>query len=123
MCDDTIRGTLRPQIDDYGNVFKPSFQVFSGAAGSFQAVVNMGPVQPHQRNVRVSQHSRDKLDELQQTFNDLERKGVLVKPEDIGVTVEYLNASFLVKKSAGGFRLVTAFADVGRYRKPQLSPS
>ncbi|KAK2175741.1 hypothetical protein NP493_711g02030 [Ridgeia piscesae] len=70
------RGTLRPQIDDYGNVFNPSFQVFSGAAGSFQAVVNMGPVQPHQRNVRVSQHSRDKLDELQQTFNDLERKGV-----------------------------------------------
>ena len=33
----------------------------------------------------------------------------------------YLNPSFLVKKPNGGFRLVTAFADVGRYSKPQPS--
>ena len=32
-----------------------------------------------------------------------------------------MNPSFLVKKSSGGFRLVTAFADVGRYSKPQPS--
>lgn len=35
--------------------------------------------------------------------------------------VEYLNPSFLVKKGNGGFRLVTAFSDVGRYSKPQPS--
>ena len=33
--------------------------------------------------------------------------------------MEYLNPSFLVKKPNGGSRLVTAFADVGRYSKPQ----
>ena len=32
-----------------------------------------------------------------------------------------MNPSFLVKKPSGGFRLVTAFADIGRYRKPQTS--
>ena len=32
---------------------------------------------------------------------------------------KYLNPSFLVKKPNGGSRLVTAFADVGRYSKPQ----
>lgn len=42
-------------------------------------------------------------------------------PEDIGVTAEYLNPSFLVKKTSGGFRLVTAFAEVGQYSKPQPS--
>ena len=36
-------------------------------------------------------------------------------PEDVGVSVEYLNPSFLVRKQSGGYRLVTAFADVGRY--------
>ena len=36
-------------------------------------------------------------------------------------SVEYLNPSFLVKKSSGGFRLITDFADVGRYSKPQPS--
>ena len=41
------------------------------------------------------------------------------RPEDIGISVEYLNPSFLVKKPNGGSRLVTAFADVGRYSKPQ----
>lgn len=42
-------------------------------------------------------------------------------PESVGVVAEYLNPSFLVKKSGTGFRLVTAFADVGRYSKPQPS--
>lgn len=37
----------------------------------------------------------------------------------MGVVAKYLNQSFLVKKVSGGFRLVTAFADVGRYCKPQ----
>ena len=40
-------------------------------------------------------------------------------PEDIGLSVEHLNPSFLVKKPNSGSRLVTAFADVGRYSKPQ----
>ena len=39
----------------------------------------------------------------------------------MNVTAEYLNPSFLVKKPNGGFRLVTAFSDVGRYSKPQPS--
>ena len=43
------------------------------------------------------------------------------RPEDLKVGVEYLNPSFLVKKRNGGFRLVTAFTDVGRYSKPQPS--
>ena len=81
----------------------------------------MNPAQPPPRKGPTPQYSRDKLDEPQQTFNYLERKGVFVKPEDVGVTVEYLNPSFLVKKSASGFRCVTYFADVGRYSKPQPS--
>lgn len=37
------------------------------------------------------------------------------------MSVEYINPSFLVKKPSGGYRLVTAFADVDRYSKPQPS--
>ena len=37
------------------------------------------------------------------------------------MTVEYLDPSFLVKKPSGGSRLVTAFAEVGQYAKPQPS--
>ena len=59
--------------------------------------------------------------ELQEKFNNLEKEGVFLKPEDIGVAVEYLNPSFLVKKPSGGHWLFTAFEDVGRYSKPQPS--
>lgn len=52
----------------------------------------------------------------------MEACGVFTKPEIVKVNVEYVNPSFLVKKPSGGFRLVTAFADVGRYSKPQPSP-
>ncbi|CAC5396858.1 unnamed protein product [Mytilus coruscus] len=81
----------------------------------------MGPVQPPQRKGRMPQYSKNNLVELQNKFDELECKGVFRKPEDVGISVEYINPSFLVKRASGGFRLVTAFADVGRYSKPQPS--
>ena len=63
----------------------------------------------------------EKLVELQDKFDELEAVGVFRRPEDVGVAVEYLNPSFLVRKSNGGSRLVTAFTEVGRYSKPQPS--
>ena len=59
--------------------------------------------------------------ELQQEFDKLEKIGVFKKPENVGIVVEYLNPSFLIKKPSGGHRLVTAFAEVGQYAKPQPS--
>lgn len=108
-------------LEEYDDVFDPRFPGYNGAVGPFKAVVNMGPVQPPQRKGRLPLYARDKLQELQHKFDELEDAGVFAKPEDVGVTVEYLNPSFLVKKPSGGYRLVTAFADVGRYSKPQPS--
>ena len=58
--------------------------------------------------------------ELQEKFDELESQGIFQPPENLGVTAEYLNPSF-IKKPNGGHRLVTAFADIGRYSKPQPS--
>ena len=81
----------------------------------------MGPVQPPQRKGRLPLYNRDKLELLQQKFDELERLKVFAKPEDIGVHVEYLNPCFLVSKPRGGHRLVTDFGEVARYAKPQPS--
>ena len=59
--------------------------------------------------------------ELQAKFDELEQAQVFRRPEDLGIVVEYLNPSFLVKKPSGSHRLVTAFTDIGRYSKPQPS--
>ena len=100
-------------------VFSPTIKCYNGAVGPIEGVVNMGPVQPPQRKGRLPLYARDKLVELQQKFDELEASGVFAKPEDLGITAEYLNPSFLVKKPSGGYRLVTSFGEVGRYAKPQ----
>ena len=118
---ESYRSKFRTLVQDYDEVFDSKIQGYNGAKGQFEATINMGPVQPPQRKGRVPQYARDKLLELQQKFDELEEQGVFTRPESIGVTAEYLNPSFLVKKPSGGYRLVTAFADVGRYSKPQPS--
>ena len=79
---------------EYDEVFNPNFPGYNGKAGKFEAVVNMGPVLPPQRKGRIPQYSRNQLTELQNQFNALEAQGVFKRPEDLGVTVEYLNPSF-----------------------------
>ena len=79
----------------------------------------MGSVLLPQCRSRLPHHGPDRLLELQNKCNKLEAQGILAKPEQVGINVEYLNLTFLVQKSNGGTRLVTDFGDVGRYSKPQ----
>ena len=78
----------------------------------------MGKSVPPQRKGRLPSYNKEKLVELQQKFDELEAHGVFPKPEDVSVTVEYLNLSFLVAKPSGGTRRVTSFGEVARYSKP-----
>ena len=121
ILDPGMRSRFHDLHRNYDEVFNPQIAKHNGALGLFEAKVNMGPTQPPQRKGRVPQYSRDKLVELQQRFDELESQGVFKRPEDLGITAEYLNPSFLVNKPSGGFRLVTAFTEVGRYSKPQQS--
>ena len=81
----------------------------------------MGPTLPPQRKGRLPQYNRSTMEALQATFDELEVSGVFAKPKQVNVHVEYLNTSFLVKKSNGGSRLVTSFGAVAQYSKPQPS--
>ena len=96
-----IRSKFSALIEEYHSVFDPNFPGYNGATGPFTAKVNMGPVEPPQLKGRLPQYARNKLVELQQQFDELETMGVFKHPEDIGVSVEYLNPSFLVKKPSG----------------------
>ena len=107
--------------EKYAEVFQADIPGYNGSSGPIESVVNMGPVQPPQRKGRVPQYSCDKMILLQEKFDELQSKDVFKRPEEVGVNVEYVNPSILIKKPNGGHRLVTAFADVGRYAKPQPS--
>ena len=105
----------------FDKVFDTKISMYNGKCGDIKAVVNMGPVLPPQHKGRMPQYNKDRMQELQDKCDELEKSGVLARPEDVGVTVEYVNPSFLVKKPNGGSRLVTSFGEVAQYSKPQPS--
>lgn len=120
LCDNQ-KAAFRNLLIKFDDVFNPNFKGSNGAVIPLEAKVNMGPVQPPKRKGRVPQYSKNQLATLHQKFDELENIGVFKRPEDVGITVEYVNPSFLIKKPNGSLRLVTTFADVGRYSKPQPS--
>ena len=107
----------------YDRVFRPEISVYNGHSGNVQCHINMGPVQPPQRKARLPHYDHEKMVILQNECDKLEGQSVLVKPEEVGVTAEYMNMSFLVSKPQvpESFRLVTAFREIGEYSKPQPS--
>ena len=77
--------------------------------------MNIGKTIPPSRKIKVPSYSNSNLQELQNKFDELEKQGVFQRPEDIGVTVEHVSPSFLVRKPSGGTRLVTNFTSIGQY--------
>ena len=103
---------------EYDEVFSPTIGRYNGKSGPFQHVINMGPDLPPQQRGRNPKYSRSNSELLQAKIDELLDKGVLARPEDVGVNVEYVSPSFLVKKSNGGHRLVTAFHDLSEHCRP-----
>ena len=106
----------------YDQVFNKRIAKYNDASGKVRAYINMGPIEPPPQKARLPSYSTDKLRLLQSKMDDLEDMGVLAKPEDVGVTVEYVSPSFLIKKEED-YRLVTAFNMIGTYAKQSPSRS
>ena len=104
---------------EFDEVFSPELGKYNGASGPIKHVINMGPSLPKQRKGRNPQYSRGNKEMLQKVMDELLAKGVLAKPEDINVNVEYVSPSFLVKKPNGGHRLVTSFGELAEHAIPQ----
>ena len=117
-----IRAKFVALHQEFKEVFSARYKGYNGASGPFTASVNMGPVLPPQRKGKLPLYNRKNLVLQQQMFDDLESLGVLQRPEDIGISVENVSPSFLVAKPNGrGWRLVTAFAEIGQYCRPTPS--
>ena len=106
-------------LHQYDEVFNPRISRYNQKSGRCFVEVNMGPNPPPQHKGRVPFYGRDSLVELQEKFDILISKGVFKRPQDIGVTVENLNTTFLVKKrDTDDKRLVTDFASIVDYCRP-----
>ena len=110
-------------LSTYNEVFNPVITRYNGRSGSCYVEVNMGTNKPIQRKGRLPFYGRNDLVELQNKFDDLLANGILSRPQDIGVTVENINPSFLVKKQPPSTdkRLVTDFSSIADYCRPTPS--
>ena len=89
---------------DYHHVFRHKIQAYNGVSGPIKGEVDMGPTETPQCKGHLPLYGRDKLVELQEKFDKLEDMEVFRHPEDINISVEYLNPSFLVPRPNGGFQ-------------------
>ena len=102
----------------YDNVFNPRIGCYNDASGPLRAHINIGSVEPPVNKCHIPSYNQEKLRLLQNKMDELEDLGVLARPEDIGINVEHVSPSFLVKKpNSGDYRLVTAFNSVAAYAK------
>ncbi len=101
----------------YDELFEPVIGRYNDFDGKVRARVNLGRTVPPTRKLQVPRYDKKNLDLLQDKFDDLERQGVFRRPEDIGVVIEHVSPSFLVKKRGPGHRLVTAFTSLGQFCK------
>jgi len=103
---------------DFDDVFQSKIGRYNDYNGKVRARVNVGDTKPPPKKLHAPNYSKNNLEELQDKFDELEREGVFVRPEDVGITVEHVSPSFLVNKPSGnGKRLVTAFTSIGEYCK------
>ena len=105
----------------YSSVFNPNFTGYNDASGAVRAHVTVGSVPPPPKKARTPFYNQKNLVLLQEKADELEKKGVLVPPEAIGVVPLHVSPSFLVKKSNGDWRFVTAFNDLSAFCR--LPPS
>ena len=102
---------------DNDNVFNPNFGVYNDRSGRIRAKVNFGKVDPPPRKPKLPFYNHTQLQLLQEEADKLEVLGVLAKPEDLGIDVEFASPSLLVKKPDGSYRFCTAFNELCQYTK------
>jgi len=119
----TNSGSFQNLHKNYDWVFNLAFGAYIDYSGTIRAKVNHGHAHPPPQKGRLSFYKQSNLQILQEKADKLEQLGVLAKPEDVNVDVEYVSPSFLTEKPSGGNRLVTAFNNLRQYAKilPTLS--
>ena len=107
-------------LRSYDTVFDPKPSTYNGKSGPCLVEVNIGKNLPPQRKGRLPFYGKNDMNELQQKFDELTTAGILSRPQDIGVTIENTNPSFLVKKQPPSTekRLVTDFSSIADYCRP-----
>lgn len=108
----------------YTELFTTTPGRYSGKFGDVDTSLrfNSPPVQT--KKVCIPNYSPDMKDQLAAKMNELIQAGVLMTPEEVGVSAEFISPSMLVPKAEkNSFRLVTDFTHLNKFIKRDASVS
>ena len=113
-------------ILEYKEVFNKQPGQYNGRFGEVNNSISFTEIPPPNAKIYSPQYSEAMKVKMAEKMDDLERDGVLCCPEELGISVEYVNPSLLVpKQEAGDFRFVTDFGGLNQVirKSPSASPS
>ena len=110
---------------EFSAIFSSKLGRYNGSLGNLDAklVLNNDKIDPPSFPCKRIIQS-EKLDDMKQNIMDqMEADGILVRPEDLGVTLTHVHPSFMVPKMddgihTGEYRLVTNLQSLSPYIKP-----
>ena len=101
--------TILSQFDD---IITPDPGVYNGFYGNTDCSLNFIKDPPASNKARLPSYSHDKLSKMADLMDDMERMGVLCKPEVLGITPKNVHTSYLIPKSDNSYRFVTDFTSL-----------
>ena len=123
VLSDAESSLFKELLIEYDEVFNPKLSQYNGHSGPCFVEVNMGDTPPPQNNGRTPFYGSSNMQELQNQMDELTAKGVFGRPQELGVSVENISPSFLVRKPSNPQkkRLVTDFGSIAPYCRPAKS--
>ena len=91
---------------------------YNGYYGQVNCALNLTDNPPPSIKPRLPNYSEEKLNIIASIMDDMEKWGVLAKPETLGIVPTHVHPCILVPKEGGKFRLVTDFRSIQAYIKP-----
>ena len=110
----------------FADIFTPTPGRYNGAYGPVDNSLRFSTQPVQTSKVTTANYSEDMNDRLRHKMDELIEAGVLIRPEELGVTVEFLSPCLLVpKQEKDSWRLVTDFTQLNRHlkRHPSSNPT
>ena len=128
--DNVLKPAQRKAFEDlilkFREVFNKQPGQYNGCFGEVNNSISFTEIPPPNGKIYSPQYSEAMKVKLGEKMDALEKDGVLCCPEEIGISVEFVNPSLLVpKQEAGDYRFVTDFGALNQIirKSPSASPS
>ena len=126
MMDKATRERFLKLLEQYEEVIDPAPGKYNGFYGDSDTKIKFVETPPPMDTTYSPDYSLEMVKTLADKLDKLIEWGVLVRAEDIGITVEHIAPSLLVPKTDGdGFRLVNDFSRLNNFiqKLPASSPT